>query len=307
MKDNGFKLAKERSRRYPAQTITDTDYANDIALLANTLTQAETLLYCLERAVGGISLHIYADKTEYMCFNQRGNFSTLIWIFLKLVNKFTSRGSSVSSTEKDINTRMAKTWTAIDRLLVLWKSNRTNKIKRSFFQAAVVSILLYGCTTWTLTKRMEKQINSNYTRMLRAIWNKSWRQHPTKQQLYGHLPSITKTIKVKWTRHARNCWRSKDEHIYPCSNILLWTPSQGRAKAGRPGSTFIQQLCADTGCSFEDLPGAMDDRDGWRDGVRKIRAGRVTRWWWLSVISFLNELEELSGKRLHQWMSCIWH
>ena len=68
-------------------------------------------------------------------------------------------------------------------------------MKRSFFQAAVVSILLYGCTSWMLTKRMEKKLDSNYTKMLGAILNKSWRQHPTKQLLYGHLPPITKTIK----------------------------------------------------------------------------------------------------------------
>ena len=75
-------------------------------------------------------------------------------------------------------------------------------MKRSFFQAAVLLILLYGCTTWTLTKRLEKKLDSNYTRMLRAILNKTWRQHPTRHQLYGHLPPITKTIQVRWTRHA---------------------------------------------------------------------------------------------------------
>ena len=83
-------------------------------------------------------------------------------------------GSSVSSTEKDINTRLAKAWTAIDRLSVMWKSDLTDKIKRSFFQAAVVLILLYGCTTWTLTKRMENKVDGNNTRMLRTILNKFW-------------------------------------------------------------------------------------------------------------------------------------
>ena len=86
-------------------------------------------------------------------------------------------------------------------------------MKRSFFQAAVVSILLYGCTTWTLSKPQEKKLDGNYTRMLRAILNKSWRQHPTRHQLYGHLPPITKTIQVRRTRHARYCWRSRDELI----------------------------------------------------------------------------------------------
>ena len=77
MKDNGFKLLKERSRRYPAQTITDADYADDITLLVNTPAQAETLVHCLERAAAGIALHVNAHKTEYMGFNQRGDISTL--------------------------------------------------------------------------------------------------------------------------------------------------------------------------------------------------------------------------------------
>ena len=87
------------------------------------------------------------------------------------------------------------------RLSIIWKSDLTDKMKCSFFQSAVVSILLYGCTTWTLTKLLEK-LDSNYTRMLRATLNKSWRQHPTRHQLYGHLPPITKTIQVRRTRHA---------------------------------------------------------------------------------------------------------
>ena len=91
-------------------------------------------------------------------------------------------------------------------------------MKRSFFQAAVTSILLYGCTTWTLTKRLEKKLHSNYIRMLRSILNKSWRQHPTRHQLYGHLPPITKTIQVRRTRHARHCWRSRDPHTWPCKS-----------------------------------------------------------------------------------------
>ena len=209
----------------------------------------------------------------------------------------------------------------------------------SFFQAAVVSILLYGCTTWTLTKRLEKKLDGNYTaflvtyslsilsleyyhyycqvpgrknetqflpsngrvytavwmyywtltkrlekkldgnctRMLRAILNKFRRQHQTKHQLYSPLPSITKTIQVRQTRHAGHYWRSRGELI---SDVLLWTPTYGRAKAGRPARTYIQQLCKDTGCSPEDLPEAMNDREKWRERVRDIRASGTTWWWW---------------------------
>ena len=147
--------------------------------------------------------------------------------------------------------RLTKGWTAINRLSVIWKSDLTDKMNRSFFQAAIVSILLYRRTTWTLTKRLEKNLDSNYTRMLRAILNRSRKQHPTKQQLYDHLPPITKTIQIRRTRHAGHCWRSGDEFI---SDELLWAPSHGRAKVGWPARTYIQQLCEDTGCSPEDLP-----------------------------------------------------
>ena len=153
-------------------------------------------------------------------------------------------------------------------------------MKRSFFKAAVVSILLYGWTTWTLTKRLERRLDGNYTRMLRAVLNKSWRQHPTRLQLYGHLPPITKTIQVRRTRHAGHCWRSKDELI---SDVLLWTPAHGCARVGRPARTYIQQLCEDTGCNPEDLPEAMNDREKWRETVRDIRAGGATWWWWKSL------------------------
>ena len=145
------------------------------------------------------------------------------------------------------------------------------------FFSAVVSILLYGCTTWMLTKWMEKKLDGNYTRMLWAILNKSRRQHPPKQQLYGHQPPITKTIKIRRTRHAGHSWRSRDELI---SYVLLWTPSHGRAKAGRPARNYIKQLWADTGCSPEDLPEAMDDMEGGRERVRDIRVDSVTWWWW---------------------------
>ena len=140
-----------------------------MVILANTPNQAETLLHSLEWAAAGIGLHVNAHKTEYMCFNQTGDISTLEGTSLKLLDKFTYLGCSVSSTEKDIDMQLTKAWTAIDKLLIIWKSDLTDKMKRSFCQAAVVSILLYGCTTWTLTKQLEKKLDGNYTRMLRAI------------------------------------------------------------------------------------------------------------------------------------------
>ena len=138
-----------------------------------------------------------AHKTEYMCYNQTGDISTLDWTSLKLVEKCTYLGSSVSSTEKDIDTRLTKAWTAIDRLSIIWKSDLTDKMKRSFFQTAVVSILLYGCTTWTLTKRLEKKLDDNY----KQYWTSPGDNTPQGTNYTATSSPITKTIQVRRTRH----------------------------------------------------------------------------------------------------------
>ena len=193
--------------------------------------------------------------------------------------------SSVSSTESDINKRLAKAWSAI---VICYRSygSQTYPIKRKriFFQAAVMSILLHRCTTWTLSKRMKKKLDVNCTRVLRSIFNKSWKQHPTKQQLYGHLPPISK---IRRTRHAGHCWRSKDELI---SNVLQWTPSHGRTGVRRPARTYLQQVRADTGRSLEDLPSAMDDKDEWWERIKEICTLSMTWWWWWW---------------LYTWFSCL--
>ena len=144
---------------------------------------------------------------------------------LKLVDKFAYFGRSISSTENDVNTWLAKVWTAIGRLSVIWKSDLSDKIKSGFFQTAVVHVLLYGCITWTLTKRMPRKIDGNCTRMQQAVLNNSWRLHPTKQQLYSHQPPISKTTQTSHARHAGHCWWSKGDFI---TDILQWTPSHSR-------------------------------------------------------------------------------
>ena len=164
-----------------------------------------------------------------------GDISTRNGGSLKLVNIFTYIWIVVSSTEIDINIWLAKAWTAIDKLSIIWKSNYSEIIKCQFFQAAVVSKLLHGCTTWTLTKRIEKKLDVNCTRMLQPILNKSWKQNPTKQQMYGHLSSISKTIQIRRTRHSGHCCRCKNELM---SNVFPWTPLHGRASIGGLTKTY---------------------------------------------------------------------
>ena len=115
-----------------------------------------------------------------------------------------------------------------------------------------MSILLYGCTTWVLTKRLEKKLNGNYTRMPRAIRNNPRKQQPTKQQLYGHLPPITKTIQVRQTniRDKTGGVRTNSKAIYSSGHIHMDEQKQDdQLEPIYNGSLPIQ----------EHQPGTMDD------------------------------------------------
>ena len=160
-----------------------------------------------------------------MCFKPKSAISTLSGKHLKIVDL----GNNISSTESNVNIRLAKVWKAIDTLSIIWKSGLSDKIKWNFFKSEAVSVLLYRCSMWTLTKRIEKNLNGNFLRMLHAILNKSWKQ------LYSHLLSISQTIQLRRTRHAGHCWR-KDKLII---DVLLCTPTHGRTRVGRQEKTYI--------------------------------------------------------------------
>ena len=106
IKEYDFSLKNTRSRRYTTQTITDLDYADDTAFLANTPTLVESLLSYLEQAACCIGLHVNAEKTKYMWFNEKGDISTLNHGSLKPEDKSTYLVSKASSTENDINIRL---------------------------------------------------------------------------------------------------------------------------------------------------------------------------------------------------------
>ena len=164
---------------------------------------------------------------------------------MKSVDHFTYFCINISSTESDVSLRIEKTWAVINRLLTMWKSNLSDKIKRKFFQD-----VLYSCTTSTLAKRFEKKmLDANYTRMLHATLNKSWKQYSTKQQMYNHWPPISQTIQVSRTRYAGYYWRNVGELI---SKVLPWASTQGLTGFSWPTKSYIHQLCGYTRYRLED-------------------------------------------------------
>ena len=146
----------------------------------------------------------------------------------------------------------------IERLSIIWISDLSDKIKQDFFEAVVVSVLLYECTTWMLTKRMEKKLDGNYSQRLRAFLYKYQKQHSTKE-LYDQLPPKSQTIQVRQTKHAGHYWWSKYVHI---NDVHLWNPTHGHTTVGWLAKTYIKQLWADTRCSLPELSGVRDDMDG---------------------------------------------
>ena len=132
---------------------------DDLALLLNTSAKAESLLYSLEKGAVGIGLYVNGNKIGFICFKWEGIISTFNDKPLKSVDMFIYLGSNISSTERNVNTRQANVWAARNRLWIALNSDQSDKIKWDFFQAVTASILLYGCTTWKLTKRIEKRLD----------------------------------------------------------------------------------------------------------------------------------------------------
>ena len=272
-KDLGFTLAERLSSRHPAEKLTDIDYADDLALSADIIKNAEKLLHSLEESANDVGLFVNAKKTEYMDYNQqqRDTIKTKAGKILKPVNSFVYLGSQISATKKDFEINRAKAWTALNGFDSIWKSNLPDNLKKDFFRATVEFILLYGATAWTLTKTLESKLDGTYTRMLRAVLNISWRQHPTIAQLYGELPKITEILRERRMKFAGHCWRAKQELA---SDLLLWTPKHGERTVGQPAKTYIDQLIEDSCChrgEIEQLKIQMNDRTVWRDNS-KVRA-----------------------------------
>ena len=267
----GFTLSKPRSRRHPAVQITDADYADDIAVLTNRLIDATSLLHKIEDAASEVGLYINASKTEFICLNQdqSDGMKTGNGEKIKSVDDFKYLGSYIASTERDVNIRLGKAWGALNDLDKIWKSYLPDHLKRNLFRATVESVLVYGSITWTLTSSLGKRLDGAYTRMLRAALNISWKEHPTNKELYSKIPPITTTIRKQRLRFIGHCWRSKAE---VASDVLLWLPSHGRRTPGRPRKTYIDQLTDDTGCRYDELPNAMNDRIGWKERIMDCRA-----------------------------------
>ena len=269
----GFTITPRRSRRHPKEVITDLDFADDIALLSDEIEQAQKLLSSVERECNKVGLGLNAPKTKYLAYNIESQqpLKTLDGTTLEQKDDCKYLGSSTESSEKDIATRKAQAWRALNEMNKIWSSTMSADLKRRFFTATVESILLYGCETWTVTKAQEKSLDGTYTRMLRKVLNIHWSSRTTNKELYRDMPAVSDKIASRRLQLAGHCQR----HPEFCANkVLLWEPTHGQKGRGRPRSTFLDVLKRDTGvASTDELAELMSNRTVWRSHVvSRLRA-----------------------------------
>ena len=209
-----------------------------------------------------MGLHLNSSKTKFISLNTPSDVKlTSAEEELERVQDFKYLGSYIMSSAKDIKIRKAKAWKALNDMSKIWTSDISRPVKSRFFFATVESVLLYGSETWTLTPSLEKSLNGCYTRMLRAVFNVSWRDHVTNQQLYGSIPQISEKIRARRLQLAGHCYRHPD---LPAHDVLLWQPTHGRRNRGRPATNFTTTLLRDTDqTNVEEVQTLMGDRILW--------------------------------------------
>ena len=273
MSENGYQLRPKRSSRYPAEFLTDTDFADDIALISQSLEHAQDLLQSLEQASNGVGLYLNETKTKYMnrcLLNNNNPVKTLNGTSLKQVEDHKYLGSYISSSDKDFNTRNGMAWSACNDMHKIWSSRLTIDFKINIFRATVEPIPLYGSETWTLSRKLERRLDGTYTRLLMRAKNLSWKRHPTIAQIYGKLPRVSTLVKSRRVQFSGHCFRADSEII---SSLLLWKPTFDHTR-GRKLS-FPDVISRDTGIRTQDLGTVMKDREVWRSIVDSMLSTAV--------------------------------
>ncbi|KAI8494372.1 hypothetical protein Bbelb_275980 [Branchiostoma belcheri] len=261
---DGITLKRRQSSRHPAVVLPDLDFADDICLLEDTIKAAQEFLYRVEHATQDIGLYLNALKTKFMHLNPPTRPQALLssdGSTIEQVDDFKYLGS-YGNTVHDVKCRIGQAWGASNALTKVWKSPIANSTKLKVFKTCVESILLYGADSWSLTASLCKLLDGNYTRLLRAALNISWRSHVTNNQLYGNMPRITTVIRNRRLSLAGHIMR----HDEMAGLVLLWSPTEKRRR-GRPSLTLKKVIEGDIGLGGAELSSVMRDRNLWRQYI----------------------------------------
>ena len=263
--EKGLMTTPRRSSRHPAKYLTDLDFAHDLALISESISNAESLLQSLESAACQVGLHCNESKTQYITTSPlESEIKSLNNSLIKRVEDFKYLGSHIADPEKDFKIRKALAWNACNKLETIWQSNLPNSLKIQTFRTLIEPVLLYGSETWTLTTRLEKRLDGCFTNLLRRAQNISWRDHATLARIYGEITPLSLRLKQRRLQFAGHCYRAEKEII---PSLLLWRPG-GRVHSRK--LTYPDMIARDSGLDIRDLGTAMGDRGVWKEIVMNI-------------------------------------
>jgi len=273
----GILIKKGTTRRIPNKYLTDLDFADDIALVSDSVDNAQIMISLIEKVALRIGLKINRPKTEYLLV---GHFESPVVITLSsgIINEvkdFKYLGSWLMDSTKDFKVREALAWKVCIRLQKIWKSKSISRaVKLNLFLACVESTLLYNAVTWTLTNTLSKKLDGSYTRLLRFCMGYKWSDHIRNEDLYGKLARVSERLLTRKLRFAGHCQRATEQ---PISELLLWDRSnlvQGKCSKGagaRPNyAKRLLKECSSVIRSDVELARLMSDRDEWKKRVPGI-------------------------------------
>ena len=268
----GVCVQARKSSRFPAQHVTDTGFADDIALVAPSMSSLQQLADAMVAEALHVGLRVNVPKTELMAIGASAAVAPTLLIYerpIKVVKDFKFLGAWIRSSSKDFTVRRALAWRAVIALPHIWASpSITNATKRKLFRAVIEPVLLYGSETWTMTASLARRLDGTYTRLLRACLQVTYLDRWTNVKLYGGLQRVSDVVNVRRIGFAGHCFRANQ----PVAKTLMYQ-ADGPRRVGRPKMSYVDVLMAKTGATRGELPRLMADRDEWRIIIRKAAAG----------------------------------
>ena len=269
--DCGVVTHPRQSRRYPTKLLNDLDFADDIALLESSIPRAQSQLTRTADAAANLGLIISAPKTEYMTINCHPQPSLQVYgNNINHVSDFRYLGSMMASSSSDLKRRKGLAWTAFWKLQRLWRCpNIPIATKVRLFDITCVTVLLYGCESWVISKPMEDQINAFGTSCYRIMLNIKRIDRVPNATIYNLTSAapLIERVRVRQLKFLGHILRLPDEEL--CKVYALYIPTHGKKKPGRQRTLFpryVQQLLGDSEdmLNQRQLTSMAQDRCSWR-------------------------------------------
>jgi len=256
----------------------DLDFADDIALLSSKMNHLQQKTTKLEANAAKVGLKLNDKKCKVMKSNSKNSVKLKVGPNdVEEVENFTYLGANVTMDgggTADVKKRIALASGQMKKLANIWKTNNiSRKTKATLFKSLVLSVLLYGCETWKLTKGEEHRLDVFQTKCLRRIFKIRWQQHITNvtvREIAG-MEKISDEIRRRrwnWIGHLLRRERNDD-----CVVALGWTP-EGRRNRGRPKTTWRRMVENERNKAgwktWNAVRHSATDREQWRRDVTDL-------------------------------------